>query len=404
MGGRGEIHVFTSRPEALAVPGGAEVHVHRLAGRRANLAFVEATRKLEPEAKERLTVTAANFSASAARARLLITSGGAEIFSEDLDLPAGGRRQTAVRLPAKTGAVQVVLEDGGDALPEDSRLELLPQPPRRVAFRVAMSDARSAELVRRALEAAGAVAAGRGEDLLVSDRRDARGELATLVVPAFKKGRTVAGPFVVDLAAPLCRDLELSGIYWTCDEKLRPSAPAASLISCGSTGLYFFLEPRRLLLNVDPAKGNLARTDVWPVIFANLVDSVRPMLPGLRRANYRPGEPLLFVADPDGRPDLLRGPELELPLAGPAPVLPGRPGVYRLFRGERELASVAVAATSPQESDLRKLADEDGIEIVGRDRGRGEAYGRFGLSWAAVLGALLLLLLNWWLDLRESRR
>jgi hypothetical protein len=403
LGGRGTVHVFTSRELKVSVPPGSEVHLHRLAGRKSNLAFVEATRARRGPGPERLTLTIANFSGGRARPRLEVLAGESSLRDGPLDLPPGGRVQVVLDLPPAAGEVRARLRGEADALAADSDLALVPEPSRTVTCRVEVSDPKRAAPLRRALRAAGARPVAAGEHLLVTDRARSSGSLLTVALHDFKEGKIFAGPFVADLADPLCRDLDLSGVYWPCDPKVRPVGADLPLVSCGGTGLYFFAGPRRLVLNLDPARGNVTRCDAWPVMFANLVDCVRPTLPGLRRANYLPGDPLLFVPGERGGPDRLRGTELDVRLEGLAPALPSRPGRYELLRGKSRLAEVTVAALAPEESDLRKLAEGDEVERLRPAGEIEEAAGRLRLSWAPVLAALLLLLLNWWLDLREPR-
>ncbi|MBW2262103.1 MAG: VWA domain-containing protein [Deltaproteobacteria bacterium] len=397
--GHAEIHVFTDRDTGLKPPAASTLTAHVLAGRAPNLAIVDAVR----HAGGTVSVAVASFSASAQKAKLEVRDGSLVIHDEGLELEPGAVAQVTLLLPPGTGALDVRLVSKRDAIAQDSRALLLPEPPGTVTFGLDVQD----DSMLRALDAAGAVPADGAPDLLVTDAPDARGTVATLVlsVPG-EEASTLLGPFVVDMAHPLCRDLDLTGVYWTTQVEGRLAPGSVPLVSVGDQLLYSIAPDGALVLDLDPTRSNITRTAAWPVLVANLVRHVSGNLPGLRRANYRPGEVPVFVRHADDRrnPESVEGEGLELEWErhAPPPRLPSRPGRYRVVSADGTGSELAVNAIAPAESDLRQLASRAGKHARGVTGVSAGAARLHPLAWLLAALALAAAALNWLLDRRKG--
>ncbi len=408
--GRVTIHLFTDQTPKLKEIPGAQVVVHTLKGAMGNLALVDALRKRDPNGPaEQVILAVSNFNSGEVNARLVLAADTGDLVTKPLRLgPQETYRGTFV-LPEGTGPVTVTVNGPAeqDRLPEDSRALLLPPPRSSVRYEIAPG-IRDRKPLERALLSAGAVpAAGVSPDLLVTDSPAAEGEVTTLEL---LRGGEIedgfVGPFVVDRAHPLCRDVDLLGIYWVPAHDRPRTRPTALLISVGELPLYYQTGPDRLHLNLDLASSNLSRSPAWPVLVAGMVDDTRERLPGLSRTNYASGEALHFVTTAlDGALSRrLRGEGIDLAWPSPRtpPRLPDRPGRYDLIQGGEPFSSVAVNALAPTESSLSSLASKEGVSIVGSPAPRGEGGGRSKVAWILALGALLLFFLNWFLTRREG--
>lgn len=410
--GRGTVHLFTDqRPELKPIPGTAVV-VHSLKGAVGNLALVDLLRKRDFRGPgDRLILAATNFNGEGATARLVAAAGTSTLVDEPLRLgPRETYRGTFV-LPEGTGPVAVTLEGSAeqDRLREDSRAVILPPPDASVTYGIARG-VRDREPLERALRAAGALPAeGDPPHLLVTDSPAAEGKVTTLEIPPATGAEDgFVGPFVVDRAHPLCREVDLLGVYWVPSQSRSGESPPATLIAVGDLPLYSQTDGGRLRLNLDLSSSNLARSPAWPVMMAGIVDRTRERLPGLRRTTYRSGEALRFVTSAmDGRLSRrLRGQGIDLPWTTPRtpPRLPERPGVYDLLQWGEPFASVAVNPIAPKESDLSSSASKDEVTTIGDSAPGRDDAGERPVAWILVLAAVLLLGANWFLTGREGGR
>jgi hypothetical protein len=404
VSGHARVHVITDHDAHLPPPPSGTLTVHVLEARAPNPALLEATRHRSATG-ETLIVVAAGHAPSAVTARLAVTSGGEILHERELTLGPQQTEQLTLELPPGTGRFDVSLHAPRDALEADSTAVLLPEPPRVVAAAVHLDDPAVAADVRRALRAAHAVTNEDAPDLLVTSG-EGRGAVLTLTIPPGDTPSRPAflGPYVVDGTHPLCRDLDLTGVYWT------PTAgePAGTppLVSVGQEALYGFSSPDSLVLSLDPSRSNITRTAAWPVLLSNLVLLAAERLPGLRRANYLPAEIPGFVPfdDPERNPERLTGPGTDTPWrAGAAPPrLPSRPGVYVLSTPSGDDHRLSVNAIAPAESDLTDLA-ADTHELRSQEAGvRAGGVQPLRLGFALVLVAALAMLANWLLDRRRS--
>ena len=399
--GHAEIHLVSDHDPGIRLPAATTLTSHVLAGRAPNVAIVDAVRHETLE--ETVSIAAASYSTSPAKARLEVRDGPTAIHEQELTLAPGDVKQVTLVVPPGTGPLDVLLVSKKDAIAEDSRALLFPEPRSTVHYGLEPPH----EAMLRALEAAGAVPTSGAPDLLVTTSPDARGAVATLVLSApGEEASTLLGPFVVDMAHPLCRDLDLTGVYWTTHAESTLPPGSVPLVSVGSQPLYSISADGALVLELDTARSNITRTAAWPVLVANLVRHVSEHLPGLRQTSYRPGEVPLFVhhADDARNPGSIEGEGLEIAWErhAPPPRLPSRPGHYRVIGADGTTTDLAVNAIAPTESDLRPLASK----AVERTRGEtGVAAGAARLHplvWILAALALLAAALNWLLDRRKG--
>jgi len=406
--GRADVHVWTDRDAGLVAPAGTSLTTHVLAGRAPNVAIVDAVRHVPAwGTAETAILSVASFAERDAGVDLVVRSEKSVIHDEHLTLGPGEIRQVVLDVPGGTGPLEVVAAGKRDALAEDSRVILLPEPSSIVTYGIDVGDAATADFVRRALDAAGAVAAGQGEpDLLIARSDEARGRVATMrLARAGGKGAALLGPYVVDLAHPLCTDLDLTGVYWTTGPD-PTGAGGMPLVSVGDRSLYVISPDGVLVLDLDPGRSNIVRTAAWPVLVADAVRWVSARIPGIRRSNYRPREVPVLVphAEADANPARIEGGGVEIPWERPSlpPRLPSRPGRYLVIPRSGSPAEIAINAIAPAESDLGALAAETRTLATG-EAGIRAASGASPLGWILVVLALSAAILNWALDRRRAR-
>ncbi len=409
LSGRITVHLFTDEEPKLKSVSAADVTVHTLRGNLDNLALVDALRKRDPlTGGEHLILAAAGFIKAPVTARLILKTDRGLLAEEPLRLGPGEIFRGTYALPEETGPVTATLSAAPerDALGADSQALLLPPPTAQVSYAIDPGVRGGVPFLKRALDAAGAVRDETGAPhLLVTSDGKAWGGVMTLTLAASDhRSAGFVGPFVVDGAHPLLRDVDLVGVFWVPATQIVTADRASGLITVGDQQLYYQTAPDRLHLNADLDVGNLSRSPAWPVMMAGVVDRTRDRLPGLRRANYLSGEGLRFVpaAAADLNPDRLKGVDVDLrfPTLKPPPRLPERPGRYELLREGRPLSSIAVNAIAPEESDLRSAAPRSAVTQMRRPGLEAGGARRSAFSWVLILIALLAAGLNWFLTRR----
>ncbi len=404
--GRAQLHVFTDRAETPPA-GRLETTCHRVRGRGDNLALVEAERRYSSaQGGEQLYLCAANYGARPVAAELRVSDGATTNEKQALNLDAGEVHPFTFALPAGCGRLQIALDGPGDDLPDDSKAILLPEPPPLVRAGLRLSDPETAGLVRRALQAAAVEETPEPADLWITDAPHDQPSACRLRFVRPTAPVQLTGPWVVDLGHPLCRELQLDGVYWAAAADWRPPQEGTALIACGEIPLLTAEGENAFALNLDPVRSNLARTPAWPVLIDNLASLAARQRPGLRRNNYRSGEIPQFnwPREATEAPDELAGdkaPHRWTPGAIPPP-LPVEPGEYVLRREQVPLARLQINAFAPVESDLRGLSDQT-VSETQSGRTTAEASRRtVSLAGLCLLLAALLALLNWRLEREEG--
>ena len=274
--------------------------------------------------------------------------------------------------------MRVELTAADDALAADSAADLLPPPDRPVRVANALPPGAAREAVGRALAAVPGVepADPDAADLLFATEFAGSAGWEVRVGPLPGDGRDAAGPFLLDRADPLTAGVSLAGTIWGGAGAATTAAlpgepgpiPLSPVIAAGDRVLLGRVAGRagRFALNVDPARGTLARTPDWPILISNLVEARRAALPGLDRANLRVGEPATLVLPEEraaaGGPLSLErvGGGERIPLAREPAVKVRPPGVgvwaVRDAAGGAELGRVSVRLADAREADLTRLA------------------------------------------------
>ena len=380
----GEVVLLTDRdPASLAVP--EEVAVISVGAPRPNAALLVTQRgPNEDGTGEELFLRVSTHGETGPVAAVVTDATGATLLERAMPMSPGAAATLTLPLPAgvRDRPVTVRLRADVDALAADSAALLLPEPARLVRIAVTLPDGPARAAVERALDALPDVLRVEPEsaDLRFSPA-DAVGESNgvawTVGVGSLTGGegvRDVRGPFLIDRADPLTGGVSLAGAIWggagagTTWRNGENEAILSPVIAAGDRVLLGRVAGRgdRFLLNVDPARGTLARTPDWPILLANLVEARRSALPGPDRANLRVGEParltLTRAQAADPRPLFLEGggaaEPIELAREPIVPVAPPTVGLWtvRDGAGGAELARFSVRFADPRESDLTRLS------------------------------------------------
>jgi hypothetical protein len=209
------------------------------------------------------------------------------------------------------------------------------------------------------------------------------------------------------MAHQLCRDLDLTGVYWTLDADAAHEGISGPLVSVGSRPLMWFAGPNDLRLDLSPSRSNIVRSAAWPVLVSNLVIWSADNMPGLHRRSYRPGEVPEYVPyeDPDLDPVAITGKGVDVSwrAGSPMPRLPSRPGIYTLETPGAKNETIVVNAIAPAESDLRSLAPASRTFSEGNTGLSGGGTRVTSLIWILLSLGMAVFVTNWLLDRRRKR-
>ena len=339
---------------------------------------------------------------------------GEALLARVISLEPGQVAHLSLDLTASSGDLRVRLSD--DALAIDNEALLLPEPPRRVRV-ASLLDAEAGRLL--ALERALAALDGvetvddpAAADLLVTGAPGALTEGRTeLVVGAPGADRNEwIGPFLMDRRHPLVSGLSLQGVVWSAAPGELDGVP---LVLAGSQPLLAESvegSATRVLVDLDPARSNLAQSPDWPILLANVVERTRATLPGPEAVNVRVGDPLVW-RPPHGESEAaceLVGPDGERqPSRGGRPVVfeARRTGLHVLEREGAELARWSARFSDARESDLsgrgaRHEAARQAPAAAGATAAPRGSAGRVEARWLAAL--MLLAVAGDWLALRRQ--
>lgn len=347
------------------------------------------------------------------------------LFQREITVPSEGSRSLQVPLQTDVAMIRVELSASDDALPLDSRVELVRPRPRIVPVAVTVAEPVAVQQLRAGLQAI--------PDVELVEQSSARLVFAPAVAGLPTAGTAwwvgvgplpdigdapadpldLTGPFVLERNHALLQGVTLQGVLWT---GVRPLTQSATpLITCGDHLLFGEVDGTAApawLLNLDLARTNLAESLDWPILLTNLVEARRESLPGLRRWNYRLGEDVRFrlfegAREPEpGRSRsltlqqrdsgrlLVRSAVIDLPALGDV-------GLYEIRDGDRVYDTFAVNFFDAVESDLRPLGPGH------RPPAGAEDVGFFPvdqpLSWW-LLASLILTLAAVMLDWRVLKR
>lgn len=407
-----DVHILTNQNYTPPPGGDSPGTIHTFPGKGGNLAFVDVWRTVEGGA-DTLSIAAMNYSDKPAIARLRARTidGDKDLYTEILKMPSGERAYVEIIL---TGIENTTLEvtlsaiDGDDVIAEDSIVFVPPAGRKDVSFALDGLTGGNARYFRLGLEAAGCVAWSRAgdndaPDILVTTDPNKDGKALTLIINAQGRAGIFDPPYVVDLADPLCRDVNLGLIPWTVadlDAKPDPS-PQKTMITAGNLPLYWQASPGRLHLNLIPEKCSIVTSSVWPALLANAVALARERQPGLGKRSYRPSERIHFVANAkqvDGRVPLLEllndGRVVQSQSSDRPFPMPRRSGSYSLANNGESLGEVSVVPLYGMASNALILAVAADVtkNEAGDDR---TAEGIIDLTWLALVAAIVFLACNW---------
>lgn len=384
--------------------------------------------------------TIGNFAPSARTLQFKLAAGDRILAEKSLEVPAGGRKNISVKLPADAPAVEGILE--ADALDADNHARLAPVPRRMVSVFVDSSldgkecvalglatnttGSRTDKLLTIAADTREADSAGSAH-LLITKDVPAGGRAWTLRVRApGEKREDWYGPWLVDKRHALMEGVTLQGVRWTGDPEYKLSG--YSVVSIANFPLITETRDgarRHYNINLDAARSTLAQTPDWPIFLNNLVEARRAELPGAQSTNILVDELFTWRTDDPGE-FRVEGPGFERDFRG-SPVLSvdgmSRPGFYKFIKKGRaesaqaggesgnnsnikkdgkseELCNFTVNFMDAAESDLSGCAS--GLRAANAAASTGDAP----VSAAGTLliaGALACALLDWLLLSRRAR-
>lgn len=419
--GGGEVWFVTDEEPP---PGSDDVHWLGFGKAAPNAAILTALREASATGGEQVRARLAAFGALAqVDVRLLAAdreAAGERELARATAVFQDGVADVVLPVPAGVDVVRLLLP--ADALALDDEALLLPPLRREVGVCDQLpDDLRTALASERLLQALPVVRAepdSRRAQLLL---RTAPGALlpgqCELVLATTGERSVFVGPFVVDRAHPWTAGLLLQGVAWA---GLRAELPGRVLVAAGAQALLTDDEPdgvpgaHRAWLAVDPRLGNFARAPDWPVLAANLVESVRAFVPGpieaqvalggearFRRAVADDGSanpfPPLFVLGPDGQRRQGHGERT-------VGFLLEQPGLHTVVGADdRPLGRFAARFVDAAESDLRLLQSGERVAVPSAGDVRRSAVRDTGRE-RAVLALLLLLVLlaDWWVLARRD--
>ncbi|MEX0716884.1 MAG: BatA domain-containing protein [Planctomycetaceae bacterium] len=366
------------------------------------------------ESLENVAITAArwNYDSATAQGRVFLRASNLGLQSADVaiigrakeqivferreTIAAGSAIPLELDVPGGLGELRIDLRAVSDGLPLDDSATLIEPKVRLVTIAVTLpADDPARPLIDRALAGVPDVQAGPADaaQLLIGPAGElppSRGDLWWLGIGPIDRGEEarknashLAGGYLIEKQHPLLAGVGFTNEIWAgaqpVDLDLYPLIRAGEHVLLGrlqgtATTAY--------LLNIDLEASHLPRTPNWPVLMSNMVELRRDALPGLRRWNYRVGEPLQFrapaaapatggVSSPgEAAGDGAARPPLRLvegsrttPLAVEADGMIvverlDRPGVREIRAGDALVDRFAVNFFDPAESTLTRLRSE----------------------------------------------
>ncbi len=257
----------------------------------------------------------------------------------------------------------ITVQINSDPLGIDNKAVLLSDPYRQLPVQF---DIRSQELekhVREAVLAAeGIIDINKQPRLYITDKvpeTPPDADQWVLLLVEEDKPVSYTGPYIVDHTHPLTQGLSLDGIIWGAGTG--HEMPGDPVILAGNIPLITdtaLLNSNHLLrLRISHQASNLAQMPAWPIIFCNLTDWIKSLMPGFRRTNIRLGTDPVFYA-PSGisqvtvvKPDKT---EKQFNISDNQVIIENQdPGIY-LVKTKKKTYRFASNALSISESDLSR--------------------------------------------------
>lgn len=385
--GNSEIRIYTDRPEPGFRPEPG-MSLRAFGVPRENRAIVGAVR----DATRAVAVIA---NAGPAECRIGVRCGAR---TREIRIASGGAETVEFRDLPPDRPVTVELTDAADELDFDNSVTLLPEPPQPVRVELRLSDEKRAPVAAALHAVRNLRTVADRPELIVTDRETGLDPNTPGLVLRSGTGRTLAGRAERAGAPPLTAGIDWQPVLWS-----EPAAPppGTPLLRVGQR-VTAARSNRRITAVWDPSSSNWHRTPAWPAWFANLADDLTANRPGVRKHNFRAGEPVevrlppgtreLTVTTPWGRqkfhPDFRGRVRLESP--------PG--GAVELAAGDARWP-IRINPLSRTESDLGNAAS--GI-IETPDTSR-KPTGRNYFGWTLALAVLALGMLHQWVLARPGQ-
>jgi Ca-activated chloride channel homolog len=380
----------------------------------ANVGITAAERSIAPaEGRGTISLALGNYSESATRRRLEVTSGGKSILARDVEVPPG---MSSFTLPIPPGLPALHVGLSGDALLRDNDVTLVEPRPRLVGVENRLREGRGRQALVKALDAITGVTHAESGHLVFVDA----GELDRPSAPGVWRvgfGRAPAGwlaqgqprdfigPFVIEKRHPLLLGMTLGGVVWSgvtpiAPNVVRPIASAGDQVLIGMTPVTAARTEPAVLVNLDLDRTNLIRSPDWPIFISNLVEMRRQALPGPERWNYRIGEwvRVRLGRDPKGPLHFRCGavertlpPGRQLEFVAPSPG-----GLLQILEGDEVLFELGVNFLDQSEADLRHQATADLGTLAEAPGMRGESGPSSDpVFWALLAIAGTAIVANW---------
>lgn len=350
------------------VPENCPEHVRIVSiGKPVQNAGIAAARRLHTlDGDETVFTVVRNFSETKFTATVSVQSGKSTITEKQLTLSPAEDARFSFSVPKGTGPVTVLL--GKDGFGEDNSVRLLPGLRKKVKiFSGLEKDPGIARLVSIIPDVDPAGSSAESNIAFVpqgSNAHETEHRWVIRIGPEQGKQVNISDGFLLDRTSPFLRGITLKGVIWG---GIGPvSRNVEPLISAGPHFLFFRdVKNGVFCINIDPAKTNFFRSVDWPVLFSNLTEQMRSLLPGFERSNYILGEDVVYYT-----PQQLRGLECTVKRNGTelyTAVLSdmhlvrktGKQGLYTLNANGTPAGRFAVNFINPLESDFQKAAEED---------------------------------------------
>ncbi len=341
-----------------------------------------------------------SYSDSVETADLVLSQGGKEIYRRELTLPGGARRTLVVPVNTDGGAEFELRLVHADALPADNVAWAVA--PRQRTVKVRLMGEAPLFVVKALLAVPGVElfrnVAGEYDMTVWADGKpdSAKGVHVVLEPPS----DVVKGPF--NLAAeddPLVRDLPMDRIFVQSVHPFKPDAHTRVLARAGPHPAIV-LKDNVVSFGFDLLDSDMPLSPAFPILLNRVVDQLVRGLIAAVPVEVVPGSGLTIATDEKvtvRRPD---GSSEELTPSGGQAVLAEteQAGLYRVtLKGQQY--SVAATLRSPTESELRGEAGHDMLSGLPQNGAADAAAVTHSLVrewwWELALGALLVLMLEW---------
>lgn len=226
--------------------------------------------------KDRCFLEVCGFSNEETKSVLTLADGkDRELLNKPMTLKNGAAERLILDVPRGTGAVHAWLSH--DAMEPDNHVYLAPPVEPHVRVRTDISDEKLKRLFDDGLKATGmSLPELNSPELVITDSPGTEPNNPAWVVRLHtgKDARAYTGPYIVDMAHPLAKGIELSGVIWGADE---PDGMAGiPVITAGNfpliTDEVLHSGRHEIHIRLNPDFSNLQDTPNWPIIMWNLLN------------------------------------------------------------------------------------------------------------------------------------